>query len=94
MRVVHFDSGDGGEIMGVMKDAYSGGEHVKRADGLVGYEEVDEMRIDFKDAAIEGNEGKWLRVCIDGLIVRVEEGGWMKVEKVAKGLELLDIVVW
>ncbi|OBT43734.1 hypothetical protein VE00_05605 [Pseudogymnoascus sp. WSF 3629] len=93
MRVVHFDSGSGEEIMGVMTDAYSGGKHVKRDDGLVGYEEVEALKIDFKEAAVEGNEGKWLRVCVDGLIVRVESGGWMRVEKVAKGGEVLDIVV-
>lgn len=79
--------------MGVMKEAYSGGEHVRRGDGLVGYEEVEGLRIDFGEAAVEGNEGKWLRVCVDGLIVRVESGGWMRVEKVGRGGEVLDIVV-
>ncbi|OBT73539.1 hypothetical protein VF21_07213 [Pseudogymnoascus sp. 05NY08] len=93
MRVVHFDSGSGEEIMGVMTGAYSGGKHVERDDGLVGYEEVEALKIDFKEAAVEGNEGKWLRVCVDGLIVRVESGGWMRVEKVGKGGEVLDIVV-
>ncbi|KFZ25383.1 hypothetical protein V502_00149 [Pseudogymnoascus sp. VKM F-4520 (FW-2644)] len=93
MRVVHFDSGSGEEIMGVMKEAYSGGEHVKREGGLVGYEEVEGLRIDFGEAAVEGNEGKWLRVCVDGLIVQVESGGWMRVEKVKRGGEVLDIVV-
>ncbi|ELR03095.1 hypothetical protein VC83_03452 [Pseudogymnoascus destructans] len=93
MRVVHFDSGSGEEIMGVMAGAYSGGKHVNRNDGLVGYEEVEVLKIDFKEASVEGNEGKWLRVCVDGLIVRVDSGGWMKVEKVGKGGEVLDIVV-
>ncbi|OBT90981.1 hypothetical protein VE02_00238 [Pseudogymnoascus sp. 03VT05] len=93
MRVVHFDSGSGEEIMGVMTGAYSGGKHVERDDGLVGYEELEALKIDFKEAAVEGNEGKWLRVCVDGLIVRVESGGWMRVEKVGKGGEVLDIVV-
>ncbi|KFY72547.1 hypothetical protein V499_07331 [Pseudogymnoascus sp. VKM F-103] len=93
MRVVHFDSGSGDEIMSVMTDAYSGGKHVNRNDGLVGYEEVEALKIDFKEAAVEGNEGKWLRVCVDGLIVRVESGGWMRVEKVANGGEVLDIIV-
>ncbi|KAL5348966.1 hypothetical protein ACLOAV_006391 [Pseudogymnoascus australis] len=79
--------------MGVMKEAYSGGEHVKRTDGLVGYEEVEALRVDFREGPVEGNEGKWLRVCVDGLIVRVESGGWMRVEKVKKGAEVLDIVV-
>lgn len=93
MRIVHFDSGDGEEIMGVMKDAYSGGVHVNRSDGLVGYEEVERVRVDFGEPEVEGNEGKWLRVCVDGLIVRVESGGWMRVEKVKRGGEVLDIVV-
>lgn len=93
MRVIHFDSSDGNEIMDIMKDAYDGGKHVERNDGVVAYDQIESMRIDFLDAAEKGDEGKWLRVCIDGLIVRVEEGGWMKVKKMETGQEVLDIVL-
>ena len=79
--------------MDVMKGAYSGGKHVERDDGLVGYEEVEGLRVDFVEKEVGEDGGKWLRVCIDGLIVRVESGGWMKVEKVGKGGEVLDIVI-
>lgn len=90
MRVVHFDSTDGKEIMEIMQQAYDGGKHVQRGDGVVGYEEVEAMQIDFCE---EKEDGRWLRVCIDGLIVRVDEGGWMKVKKGKKGSEVLDIVL-
>jgi hypothetical protein len=47
------------------------------------------LRIDFEE---EGEDWKWRRCCVDGLIVGVEEGGWMEVQRL-KGDETLDVLV-
>jgi hypothetical protein len=66
----------------------------------VAYEEVRGVRIEFleRDEDASGGhgddmEGRWRRVCIDGLIVRVEEGGWMEVEEVLDEERPVDVVV-
>jgi diacylglycerol kinase family enzyme len=87
LRVVHFGALDGQETMEVMKAAYADGKHVEMDD--VGYEGVDGLRIDFKE---EGESWKWRRCCVDGLIVGVEEGGWMEVGLVGEGNEAVDVV--
>jgi hypothetical protein len=95
LRVVHFGPEEGEEVLRIMGLAYQGGKHVKEE--KVTYEEVKGMRIEFlepdgdKDA--DGMEGRWRRVCIDGLIVRVEEGGWMEVSEVPEAERVVDVVV-
>ncbi|KAL5411924.1 hypothetical protein PMIN03_004548 [Paraphaeosphaeria minitans] len=64
--------------------AYAGGKHVE--DPMVRYEEIDGLRIEFQE-----KEDGWRRVCIDGKIVRVEEGGWVEIRK-EEG-SILDVVV-
>jgi diacylglycerol kinase family enzyme len=86
LRVVHFGALDGEQTMEVMKAAYADGKHVGMSN--VEYESVNEMRIDFK----EKGDWKWRRCCIDGLIVGVEENGWMEVRVVQKGDEAVEIV--
>lgn len=86
LRIVDFDSDSGKEIMDIMTAAYQGGKHVNLP--IVGYQEVQSVKIDFEE-----EKGDWLRVCIDGAIVRVEEGGWMRVSNAQKGEEVFDIVV-
>lgn len=74
--------------------AYQGGKHVHEE--AVGYQEVTAMRVEFLEKDDEGEQlrGRWRRVCIDGLIVRVEEGGWMEVSLVPGGEERgIDVVV-
>lgn len=88
LRVVDFGAMGGNEAMEVMKAAYDGGKHVNMED--VGYEVVEKMRIQFNE---EGESWKWRRCCIDGLIVGVEEEGWMEVEMVPSGEEAVMIVV-
>jgi len=85
--------------MEVMKAAYNEGSHIGMAweegegDGVVrgevGYEAVDRMRIKFEE---EGESWKWRRCCVDGLIIGVEEGGWMEVGRVKED-EVVDVVV-
>ncbi|OAG08250.1 uncharacterized protein CC84DRAFT_1162227 [Paraphaeosphaeria sporulosa] len=82
--LVHFGPTSGDEAMRVMGLAYAGGKHVE--DPMVRYEEVDGLRIEFHE-----DEGKWRRVCIDGKIVRVEEGGWVEIRKEER--RVLDVIV-
>jgi diacylglycerol kinase family enzyme len=98
LRVVHFGPETREEVMRIMALAYQGGKHV--AEEKVAYEEVRGMRIEFlerdgdeKSGGNDDMEGRWRRVCIDGLIVRVEEGGWMEVSQVPQAERAVDIVV-
>lgn len=92
LRLVHFGATTGAQAMDVMTAAYRNGAHVgmQWEGGNVGYEAVDGVRINFKE---EGSDWKWRRCCIDGLIVAVEEGGWMEVSIVETGGEVVDVVV-
>lgn len=73
MYLVHFGPRSGDEAMEIMNAAYDGGKHV--ADEALLYEAVEGLKIEFK----AGEEDR--RVCVDGKIVRVEEGGWIEVRK-------------
>jgi len=86
MYLVHFGPTTGDEAMRIMGLAYQGGKHVE--DGKVRYEEVEGVRIEM----LEEN-GRWRRVCVDGKIVRVEEGGWVEVRKGGSGEGVVDVVV-
>lgn len=89
LRVVSFGPMSGEEAMGVMKQAYDGGKHVEMQE--VGYQAVENgMRIEMGE---EGEEWNWRRVCVDGLIVAVEEGGWVDIEMVKEGKEAVMIVI-
>lgn len=81
--------------MRVMEEAYKDGNHIGMQwdedgqKGEVGYESIEKLRIDFEES---GEGFKWRRCCVDGLIVGVEEGGWMEVERL-KGDDTVDVVV-
>ncbi|KAI9744819.1 MAG: hypothetical protein M1818_001744 [Claussenomyces sp. TS43310] len=90
MRIVHFGPRSGHDILKIMQMAYDGGKHVGQGRDLVNYEEVEGMRIDFLEAGVDG---KWRQVCIDGLIIRVEEGGWVEVRKVPEEESVLDVMI-
>ena len=85
LRVVHFGALSGSDSMEIMKAAYNDGSHIGMEG--VGYGVVEKLRIDFKE-----DESKWRRCCIDGLIVGVEENGWMEVQVVQKGEEAVCIM--
>jgi diacylglycerol kinase family enzyme len=87
LRVVNFGALGGNETMDIMKAAYQDGKHVDM-DG-VGYEAVEGFDVNFLEP---GDSWKWRRCCIDGLIVGIEEGGWMKVRMIEKGSEAVQIV--
>ncbi|KAH8812123.1 ATP-NAD kinase-like domain-containing protein [Xylogone sp. PMI_703] len=97
LRLVHFGATSGKQAMEIMMKAYDAGKHVdmewEESNGVkqkVDYEEIDGLRIDFKE---EGESWKWRRCCIDGLIVGIEEGGWAEIRTVERGSEALDVVV-
>lgn len=90
MRVVHFGPESGEEVMRIMGLAYQDGKHVTDEAGKVGYEEVDGMRLAVMES---GQEGTWRRVCIDGLIVRLEEEGWMDIAHVEESGLAIDVVL-
>ncbi|KAL2215263.1 ATP-NAD kinase-like domain-containing protein [Thermoascus aurantiacus ATCC 26904] len=74
LRAVHFGPMPPDEAMNLMALAYQGGRHVHHES--VGYEEIEGIRIEFDE-----EDEKWRRVCIDGKIVAVEQGGWVEVRR-------------
>ncbi|KAJ5692052.1 hypothetical protein N7462_001475 [Penicillium macrosclerotiorum] len=71
MRFLRFGPLPAEEAMRLMTLAYQQGQHV--LDEKVLYKRVDQLRIEFQ----EDNE-RWRRVCVDGKIVAVAQGGWME----------------
>lgn len=84
LRLLHFGPVNGEEAMDIMKKAYDGGKHA--TDERVGYEEVEGLRIEFDE-----EDERWRKICVDGKIVRVEQGGWVEVRAGVKGV--LDLIV-
>ncbi|RBA17041.1 hypothetical protein FPRO05_01765 [Fusarium proliferatum] len=77
LRLVHFGPIGGERTMSVMMKAYDEGSHVgmQWPDGeKVGYDEVDEVKI----SVLERDERR-RKVCIDGTIVEIPEGGDMSI---------------
>lgn len=83
MRFLRFGPLSGDEAMRLMMLAYQGGQHVH--DDLVTYQEIERLRIDFHE-----DLERWRRVCIDGKIVAVGQGGWMELSKEPR--HLLSII--
>lgn len=79
MYLVHFGPTTGDEAMRIMGLAYQGGKHVE--DEKVRYEKVEGLRIEMRE-----EDERWRRVCVDGKIVRVEEGGSLEVRKRVGGV--------
>ncbi|KAI1079472.1 ATP-NAD kinase-like domain-containing protein [Whalleya microplaca] len=81
LRLVHFGAVNGEKTMEIMMKAYDGGKHVDMQwtgeDGKeerVGYEETREVKI----TTLE-EDSRWRKVCIDGTIVELPNGGCMTV---------------
>jgi diacylglycerol kinase family enzyme len=84
LRLVHFGPIGGERTMEVMTKAYDGGQHVGMnwPDGeRVGYDEVDEVKV----SVLETDE-RWRKVCIDGTIVEIPEGGNMTIKMLGHSL--------
>lgn len=84
LRLLHFGPISSGEVMKILGLAFQGGGHVE--DEAVGYDDIEGMRVDFDES-----DSRWRRVCVDGKIIRVGEGGWVEVQKNA-GADVLNIV--
>lgn len=87
LRVVHFgptESGGQG-VMKLMEMAYKGGKHIEEDE--VSYEEVDGVRLDFANGE---TDQRWRRVCVDGKIFVVGEGGSVEVRKAPE--PVLDLI--
>ena len=84
LRLVHFGVLDPSEVMRILGGAFDGGKHVD--DDAVGYEVVEGLRIDFEES-----DAKWRRVCVDGKIIVVSEGGWVEIRRESK--EVVDLVI-
>ncbi|ROV91699.1 hypothetical protein VMCG_09264 [Cytospora schulzeri] len=84
LRLVHFGDVGGKKTMEIMGAAYNEGSHVgmkwTAEDGGgeqgVGYEAVEEVRV----TSLE-EDARWRKVCIDGTIVEIPQGGSMTVKK-------------
>ncbi|KUI53745.1 Sphingosine kinase 1 [Cytospora mali] len=83
LRLVYFGDVSGGRTMEIMMAAYDNGSHVGMKwttegggeDG-VGYEAVEEVKV----TTLE-EDARWRKVCIDGTIVEIPQGGSMTVKK-------------
>ncbi|KAI1770861.1 ATP-NAD kinase-like domain-containing protein [Hypoxylon cercidicola] len=82
MRLVHFGAVSGEKTMEIMMQAYGGGKHVDMKwtteDGVeekVGYDEAEVVKI----TTLE-EDARWRKVCIDGTIVELPQGGSMTVK--------------
>ena len=83
LRVVHFGPLPADIVMSIMMRAYQDGKHVE--DERIGYEDIEGLRIEFHE-----EDERWRRVCVDGKIVAVENGGWLEVRKSEE--HVLDLV--
>lgn len=83
LRYVGFGARPPADIMRLMAAAYDGGSHVR--DPAVRYEPVDGVKIEVSE-----EEERWRRVCVDGAIVVVRQGGDVLVELDREGV--VDVV--
>ena len=84
LRVVHFGVLPSARVMEILGKAFDGGKHIGEPE--VGYESVDTLRIE-----VHETDPRWRRVCVDGKIVLLEEGGWLEVTK--EDRDVVDLVV-
>ena len=83
LRLVHFGGMASTDVMRLMGLAAQGGLHIE--DDSVSYDDIDGMRIDFEE-----KDDRWRKICIDGKIVQVNEGGWVEVRTGQS--DVLDII--
>ncbi|KAL8697510.1 MAG: hypothetical protein Q9201_007090 [Fulgogasparrea decipioides] len=83
LRVLRFGDISGADVMRLVGMALRGGGHEK--DEMAQYAPINGLKIQFEEA-----DDRWRRVCVDGKIVRVEEGGWVEVRKGNK--EVVNLV--
>ena len=85
LRLLRFPPVSPPEVLKILGLAFQGGRHVE--DQAVGYDVIEGMRIDFDEP-----DGRWRRICVDGKIIRVGEGGWVELKKNSSAADILDVV--
>ncbi|KAK1988913.1 diacylglycerol kinase catalytic domain-containing protein [Colletotrichum cereale] len=88
LKLVHFGAVGGEKTMEIMMAAYNQGSHVgmRWTDGegredYLGYEDAEELRVTTGET-----DPRWRKVCVDGTIVEIPDGGWMAVSKLKRPL--------
>ncbi|GKT45652.1 uncharacterized protein ColSpa_05833 [Colletotrichum spaethianum] len=88
LKLVHFGAVGGEKTMEIMMAAYKQGSHVgmrwtdaEGKEDYLGYEDAEEVRVTTGES-----DPRWRKVCIDGTIVEIPEGGWMAVSKLERPL--------
>lgn len=84
LRLLRIGPVSGAELYQILQPASQGGEHIENP--AVYYEEFCHLRIDLME-----KDSKWRRVCVDGKIIMVNEGGWLEVHRQER--DVLDVVV-
>ncbi|KAL9597058.1 MAG: hypothetical protein Q9219_005387 [cf. Caloplaca sp. 3 TL-2023] len=84
LRVVRFGDVPAEDVMRLLGMAYRAGAHM--TDKMVQYEPIEGLRIEMNET-----ESRWRRICVDGKVIQVEEGGWVEVRKGSE--DVVDLVV-
>ncbi|KAI4128755.1 MAG: hypothetical protein LQ341_006649 [Variospora aurantia] len=74
LRILRFGDIPGADVMRLMGKALRGGGH--EHDEMAYYAPINGLKIEFDEP-----DARWRRVCVDGKIIRVEEGGWVEVRR-------------
>ena len=83
LRFVHFGVLPSDEIMRILGLAFAGGKHIE--ENAVDYDAIQGLRIEFEEP-----DGRWRRICVDGKIIQVGEGGWVEVRRETR--DVLDLI--
>ena len=83
-RLVEFPPLPPAEVKKIFGMAFDSGRHIEHES--VGYTEIEGLRIDFEES-----DPRWRRICIDGKIIRIPEGGWMEVRRETR--EVVDLMI-
>ncbi|KAK2000147.1 diacylglycerol kinase catalytic domain-containing protein [Colletotrichum falcatum] len=88
LKLVHFGAVGGDKTMEIMMAAYNQGSHVgmkwtdeEGREDYLGYEDAKELRVTTGET-----DPRWRKVCVDGTIVEIPEGGWMAISKLKRPL--------
>lgn len=84
LRLVDFPPLSPTDVKSIFGMAFNGGKHVQH--GSVGYVPIEALRIDFEES-----DPGWRRICVDGKIIRVPEGGSVEIR--LEGREIADLMI-
>lgn len=85
LRLIRFGPMPPDQAMNMMALAYQNGKHVHER--AVEYVKVESLKVELQE-----DEENWRRLCVDGKIVAVPQGGWMEVCKESQ--HLLNLIIW